>query len=118
MHLKLQIQTPDGLLKKYNEGVLATLDKQTPLQRNIFVIRPLCSWLSEDVKSAWCARRVVERRWRKNRIVISRQLLNSARNRLNDLVENVKSFYLQKLTADSQDRRQSGYLNITLELIC
>ncbi len=60
-----------------------------------------CPWLNEDFKFARRASRVAERRWRKNPIDIKQQLLNSARNRLNDLVENAKSSYLQKLIADS-----------------
>ena len=38
---------------------------------------------------------MAERRWRKNPIVVHRQMLSSARNRLSDLMESAKSSHLK-----------------------
>lgn len=92
--------TSEGLLKQYNDGVRSTLNKHAPLQTKVFVIRPSSPWLNEDIKVARRTRRMAERRWRKNPIVVHRQLLSSARNRLGDLMESAKSSHLKGLIAE------------------
>ncbi len=57
-------------------------------------------WLNEDIKAARRTLRVAERRWRKNPIVVHREMLCSARNRLSDLMESAKSSHLKGLIAD------------------
>ena len=98
-HITCPASTSEGLLKQYNDGVRSTLEKHAPLQTKVCVIRSSSSWLNEDIKVARRTRRMAERRWRKNPIVVHRQMLSSARNRLSDLMESAKSSHLKGLIA-------------------
>ena len=73
-----------------------TLDKHAPVVTRTISVRPVAPWYTLDIKEAKRKRRQTERRWRKSRLQVHRDILAHQRNIINSLIRSHKKAYFTK----------------------
>ena len=61
-------------IDKYEYELSRILDNHAPVRRRIVTIRPLALWYNSNIDVEKKKRRKLERRWRKSRLTIDREL--------------------------------------------
>ena len=99
---KISVNNPTdniGLIKKYN-SLSEVLDNHAPLIEKEITIRDPTPWKTEDIKEEKQKKRKLERRWRKTKTQIDRDLYTAQRNKYNQLLE---SFEINELSKKIDD---------------
>ncbi|KAK3782237.1 hypothetical protein RRG08_048695 [Elysia crispata] len=76
----------------FNETVEAVLDLLAPVKTKNVPIRPNSHWYTDELRTLKQERRCAERKWRKSRLEIHRQIYVYAKNKVNDML--VKRFQI------------------------
>ena len=82
-----------GLIDQYNETLRTILEKHAPLKSKTVTLRPSNPWYNENITEAKKKRKRLERRWRKTRLQIDRDLFKAQRDLANSLINKAKSSY-------------------------
>ncbi|KAK7481998.1 hypothetical protein BaRGS_00026801, partial [Batillaria attramentaria] len=70
----------------YNETLAHILDKHAPITTKHVPAHSSTAWYNPEIQKAKCRKRRAERKWRKSRLEIDRQLYKQARNELTKLI--------------------------------
>ncbi|KAK3769455.1 hypothetical protein RRG08_055134 [Elysia crispata] len=70
----------------FNETVEAVLDLLAPVKTKNVPIRPNSHWYIDELRTLKQERRCAERKWRKSRLEIHRQIYVYAKNKVNDML--------------------------------
>jgi hypothetical protein len=113
-------QCPDrdleGLVKDYNSGLQRVLDKHAPTVTRRIRDRPSAPWVSEGVREARRKRRRAERRWRKTRLTVFREIFVKERAAARSfLLAAKRQFYCDKI--DSAVSSSKQLFSVTNELL-
>ncbi|XP_038049729.1 uncharacterized protein LOC119723237 [Patiria miniata] len=81
--------TPDTLVDQYNSVLCKLLDSHAPPKTCKIVDKPKIPWYNNDIAEAKRKRRQLERRWRKSKLQIHREMFQSQR----DLVKSKYRYY-------------------------
>ena len=68
------------LIDNYNTAIVTIVDKHAPIITRIVTVRPKTPWLTEELSCAKHNLRRAERRWRKTRLVVHRQMYTTLRD--------------------------------------
>ncbi|GFR91750.1 hypothetical protein ElyMa_000851400 [Elysia marginata] len=71
------------------------LEAHAPQKVKSIVIRPNCEWYTDGLRKAKQERRKSERRWKKSRLEIDRQLYVPIKNKVNDMIKSSKRKYFK-----------------------
>ena len=85
----------ESLLPIYNDGLREALDRHAPLAIRRVRDRPSAPWLCESVREARRARRRAERRWRKKRLTVFRQIYVKERKKTSAAIDTAKRQFLE-----------------------
>lgn len=99
--LKEHTALPD-LINKYEETLKVLLDTHAPMKRRIITLRPSASWYNESINEAKRKRRRLERRWRKSRLCIDRQLYAEQCKAVNDMLKQAKVSYYSSIISENK----------------
>ncbi|XP_046581851.1 uncharacterized protein LOC124289284 [Haliotis rubra] len=77
----------------YNTTLIQLMDSHAPCVTRYRRLRHEPQWYNDQILLAKTHRRKSERKWRKTRLEIHRQMYNMARNELNQLIRETKSRY-------------------------
>ena len=89
----------DAMVHQYNSTLRSLLDKHAPLKSNIFPVRHMIPWYSDEIEDAKQQRRKLERLWRRTRLTVHRQMYQAQKQLLNDLNNSEKaSYFNDKIT--------------------
>ena len=80
----------------YDDAVRLTLDKHAPIKSSTRSSRARYPWYNNDVHQARRVRRKLERRWRKSRLTVDRQIYIEQRTTTNLMIEKSKQDYYNK----------------------
>ncbi|XP_038061112.1 uncharacterized protein LOC119731897 [Patiria miniata] len=72
--------TPDTLVDQYNSVLCKLLDSHAPPKTCKIVDKPKMPWYNNDIAEAKRKRRQLERRWRKSKLQIHREMFQSQRD--------------------------------------
>ena len=96
-----------SLLEQYDTTLSALLDMHAPVQARTITARHNIPWFRGNVKMAKQKRRQLERKWRKSRLTIYRDLFKEQRRHINQLISSTKStYYTTKITEAASDHKQ------------
>ena len=94
-------------VNQYNDTLKKIFDKHAPLKSKVVTIRPQTLWYNEAIGQAKRERKRAERKWRKTRLTVDRQIYVSKRNAVNRLCNNAKKdFYGRKISECQNDQKQ------------
>lgn len=95
----------DGLVGRYNEELLRILDQHAPQVTRRVRDRPSAPWMSDDVREARRKRRRAERRWRRTRLTVHRDIFVKERAAVRACIQSAKEqFYCGKIDTSSSCR--------------
>ena len=94
----------DGLLSQYNSGLSSMLGTHAALLNKELVVRPDNPWMTEEIRSARKQMRRLERRARRTRLEIEKEIYRSTQRSLRHLIESAKSSFLCTQIAESTGR--------------
>ena len=79
----------DELVGAYDSSIREALDRHAPLVTRRVRVRPKkASWLNERVREARRRRRRAERRWRKHRLTVYREIFVNERKTVLNIIDN------------------------------
>ena len=71
------------------------LDKYAPLKTRTTVLRPLAPWYDDNIKCLRKVARKAEKRWRKTRLTVHKQIYKEIKNKLTNTIKNKKKTFVQ-----------------------
>ena len=83
----------EELVDLYQKSITETLDLHAPLQTSVRSDRRRQPWYNNEINAARNLRRKHERKWRKSRLDVHRELYVTQRNHVNDLIDKAKQDY-------------------------
>ena len=92
----------------YNDTLQKLRDKHTPLKTKVVAVHAEAPWYTEEVRYAKQDKRRAERRWRKTKLVVHRDIYNEKRLYANCLVDKAKRDYYYSKVTDERAQRQEG----------
>ena len=92
----------DELVRHYNEGLSALLDKHAPLCNKTIVLRPNAPWYSEDLRMAKRSRRKLERKWLCSRLTVDHQIYREQCALVAKLLHQTKIAYFSSKVAECE----------------
>jgi hypothetical protein len=93
------------LVVSYNDVLAKLLDKHAPLKTRTVTLHPQSPWYNAEIAEAKRNRRKAERRWRKSKLSVHRQLYIDARNAVKDMITKAKSSYYSDKIENAVDSK-------------
>jgi hypothetical protein len=91
-----QSENIDELVDQYNTVLSNLLDKHAPLITKTFVLRPDTMWYNEELRVEKRKRRRLERRWRRSKLTVDKELHAEQCHIVSNLIKKAKcQFYAQ-----------------------
>jgi hypothetical protein len=88
-------------VQHYEDALSSILDKHAPLKSSSVPDRKDVKWYNEDVRLAKQVRRKLERKWRKTRLEIDRQIFRSKSNDVISIINQAKRDYFTNLIQEN-----------------
>ena len=99
----------EELVHQYNEVLRELLDKHAP-QRTCFIVeQPAVPWYNECIANAKRKRRQLERRWRRTKLTVDKQLFKDQRNLVKTLFEDAKAKYYNEHIVECGNDQKALY---------
>ena len=95
-----QIEDLRELTAAYNHVLSEKLEQHAPLRTAMVTIREHAPWQTEEIKHARLARRQAERKWRKTRLTVDREIYKNQRQSVTMLIEKAKTDYYTGLVQE------------------
>jgi len=89
------------LCNQYDSVLSTILDKHAPIRTKIASSRSKAPWYNDTIRENKTIRRKLERRWRKTKLTIDRDLYVTQCNLVKDLIFSAKMSYYSKIIVDS-----------------
>ena len=81
----------DSLLEQYNTGIAAVVNKHAPIIQRTIHVRARQPWRTDDLQQMRQETRRAERRWRRTRLVVHREIYTDARDAFKRRIASAKS---------------------------
>ena len=92
------------------------LDKHAPEATKIVSLKPESPWYTEEVHMAKITKRMAERRWRKSRLTIDREVYIREKNKMKRVIKHAKSKYFQEQICE-KSRNPKALSNLLSRLL-
>ena len=89
------------LCAQYDSVLSSILNKHAPLRTRSISLRPRAPWYTDDIRENKTKRRNLERRWRRSKLMIDRELYINQCNVVKKLIFEAKMNYYSKLISDA-----------------
>ncbi|PVD24342.1 hypothetical protein C0Q70_14823 [Pomacea canaliculata] len=103
----------DELVALYNSTLSALLDKFAPVKKRCITERPDTAWFTPEVRRAKKVRRQAERKWRKSRLEVDRQIYRHTWSQCSAIIVKARSRYVMNIvsSAVSDSRKMFAVVN-------
>ena len=96
----------DLLFNHYNTTLMKILDKHAPVRKMKIHAREKTPWMTEEIKEARRIRRQAERRWRKTKLTVHRQIYKQKRQIVTELIAQAKKqYYSDRINEKEGDQK-------------
>ena len=95
----------DVLVNKYDTTLHDIINNHAPLKQRTVTIRPSNPWYSPEIDEAKKLRKQLERRWRKSKLEIDRQLFKSQRLVVINMINLAKSKHYEHQISQCKDQK-------------
>ena len=100
-----RINTTEELSNLYENTLSLLLEQHAPLKRRVITLRPAAPWYNEEITSQKTERRRLERKWRKTRTTVARQMYVDQCNLVNrPISESKMKFYSSVIEGNSSNQ--------------
>ena len=106
----------DSLLEQYNTGIAAVVNKPAPIIQRTIHVRARQPWRTDDLQQMRQETRRAERRWRRTRLVVHREIYTDARDAFKRCIASAKSAHYCAMIESSACDIKSMY-RITNDLM-
>ena len=90
----------------YDNGITKIIDKHAPVVTKEIKIRPNTSWYTSEIAREKRKRRKLERKWRKSRLQIDRDIFKSQRQHVNSLICKAKQEYYAERISNAKGHKE------------
>ena len=113
------IQNPpedlNELAQSYEDTLSDIFNKHAPVKEKEIVLRPHAPWYTDSIKQAKRERRQAERRWKKTKLTVDREILKDRQQSVNKMCDEAKTlFYNKKIEDAGNDSKELFKLSNTL----
>ena len=85
--------TVENGIKSYNDKLNTILDKHAPLKSKEITVRADTPWYNSDLKREKQLRRTYERKYKKSKLEVDRQIYRDQRDKYNKLLDSTNKNY-------------------------
>ena len=103
---RLLSEKSQNLTEHFDTTLRHLLDTHAPVTTRHLPNRPPAPWLTPEIAHAKRARRRAERRWRKTKLTVHKQIFHTARRRVSTLISSAKNTYFQNKIITSSSSKQ------------
>ena len=103
---RLLSEKSQNLTEHFDTTLRHLLDTHAPATTRHLPNRPPAPWLTPEIAHAKRARRRAERRWRKTKLTVHKQIFHTARRRVSTLISSAKNTYFQNKIITSSSSKQ------------
>ena len=93
------------LVDKYETELTRVLDIHSPEKKRTIMVRPAAAWYNGDIDREKRKRRKLERRWRKSRLVIDRELYKEQWKVVSSLIKKAKENYYSNIQENKGNQK-------------
>ena len=93
------------LVDKYETELTRVLDIHSPEKKRTIMVRPAAAWYNGDIDREKGKRRKLERRWRKSRLVIDRELYKEQCKVVSSLIKKAKENYYSNIQENKGNQK-------------
>ena len=98
----LDFDNASDLTDHYDHVLSTLLDQHAPIKKRVVTLRPAAPWYTDEIRSEKAKRRKLERRWRKNKLTVNREMYVKQCNLVNNLISESKTkFYTTVIEENS-----------------
>ena len=99
------------LTDHYNQSLTRILDHRAPVREKTITIRPAQPWLSDDIHRAKCEKRKLERRWRRTRLTVYKEMYREFVATYNKMLQSAPAkFYNNKIAECGKDSKAVNHV--------
>ncbi|XP_072018306.1 uncharacterized protein [Amphiura filiformis] len=98
-------EDPSCIVSQYEQVLSELLDRHAPLKTRTMSLRPNAPWYTEDLRAAKRLKRCHERKWRKSKLEIDRQIFVDQCQIYTRKLEKAKCDYHRNKIAECDDRQ-------------
>ena len=99
------------LTDHYNQSLTSILDHHAPAREKTITIRPSQPWFSDDIHRAKCEKRKLERRWRRTRLTIHKEMYCKSVVAYNKMLDSAQAkFYNNKIAECGNDSKAVSHV--------
>ena len=103
---RLLSEKSQNLTEHFDTTLRHLLDTHAPATTRHLPNRPPAPWLTPEIAHAKRAHRRAERRWRKTKLTVHKQIFHTARRRVSTLISSAKNTYFQNKIITSSSSKQ------------
>ena len=103
----------DSLLDQYNTGIVALMNKHAPTIRRTIHVRARQPWRTDDLQQMRQETRRAERRWRRTRLVVHREIYTDASDAFKRRIAMKRHSYHRTAFTIGQDDQHPGQVTGT-----
>ena len=93
-------------IDKYEYELSRILDNHAPVRSHIVIIRPLAPWYNSNIDVEKKNRRKLERRWRKSRLTIDRELYQEQCKLVSSMIKDAKTNYYSNIINENKGNQK------------
>ncbi|XP_072036965.1 uncharacterized protein [Amphiura filiformis] len=102
-----EITDMSHLVDQYNKSLTDIFNMHAPAKTRTVIIRPFSPWYNDEIREAKHKRRQLEKKWRRSKLEIDRQLYSEQRHFVIGLMCNAKiNFYSALINESANDQKQ------------
>ena len=107
-YVKSQVDISDlsSLVTNYEKELCRIIDIHAPAKRKTITVRPSAPWYNSKIDEEKRKRRKLERRWRKSRLEIDRQLYKDQCKLVNSLIKSEKENYYSTIISENKGNQK------------
>ena len=94
------------LVDKYETELTRVLDIHAPEKKRMITVRPAAAWYNDDIDREKRKRRKLERRWRKSRLVIDRELYKEQCKVASSLIKKANENYYSNIIQENKGNQK------------
>ena len=87
----------EELVERYDATLIVVLDNHAPVKKRIITLRPSNPWITDEIQRLKKERRRLERRWRKTKLTVDREIYIQQCKTVHLAIRDAKSKYLSEM---------------------
>lgn len=102
----------DELVRQYETTLTSVLNDHAPVKKKVITLRPTAPWFNREIQVQKVERRRLERKWRKTKLTVHRELYTQQCDVVHKLISAAKKSYYSDLISECGSDQRELFKNV------